>query len=46
MSRRTLAVVAAAAAVTTFLQAPASAVADAVTANYRTSATGATTDQV
>jgi hypothetical protein len=46
MFRRTLALVAATAAVTTFLQAPAAAAADAVTANYRTSATGATTDQV
>ncbi|GAB1515156.1 cellulose binding domain-containing protein [Actinophytocola sp. KF-1] len=46
MFRRTLAVVAAVAAVTTVLHAPASAAADAVTANYRTSATGATTDQV
>lgn len=46
MSRRFLAAIAAAAALTAFVPAPASAAADAVTANYRTSATGATTDQV
>ena len=46
MFRRSLAVVASAAVVATFFQAPAAAAADAVTANYRTSATGATTDQV
>jgi hypothetical protein len=46
MSRRFLAAVTAAAALTTFVQTPASAAADALTANYRTSATGATTDQV
>jgi hypothetical protein len=46
MSRRFLGAVIAAAATTTFVQAPASAAADAVTASYRTSATGATTDQV
>jgi hypothetical protein len=46
MSRRFLAAVTAAAALTTFVQTPASAAVDALTANYRTSATGATTDQV
>ena len=46
MSRRFLAAVAVAAATGAFAQAPASAAADALTANYRTSAAGATTDQV
>jgi len=46
MSRRFLAAVTAATALTTFVQTPASAAVDALTANYRTSATGATTDQV
>jgi hypothetical protein len=46
MSRRFLTAVTAAAAAFVVVQAPASAAADALTANYRTSATGATTDQV
>jgi hypothetical protein len=44
--RRSLAALAAAAALTTFVQSPATALADGVTAGYRTSAAGATTDQV
>jgi hypothetical protein len=44
--RRSLAALAAAAALTTFVQSPAVALADGLTADYRTSATGATTDQV
>jgi cellulose binding protein with CBM3 domain len=46
MSRRFLATVAVAAATAAIAAAPASAAADALTANYRTSATGTTTDQV
>jgi hypothetical protein len=46
MSRRFLATVAVAVATAAIVAAPASAATDALTANYRTSATGATTDQV
>src|SRR6476469_8236242 len=46
MSRRFLATVVVAVATAAIVAAPASAATDALTANYRTSATGATTDQV
>ncbi|MGX7828899.1 cellulose binding domain-containing protein [Actinokineospora sp. 24-640] len=46
MSRRSLAAIAAAATLVTIVTTPASAAADSLTANYRTSATGATTSQV